>query len=223
MLGRFGVGVASLAMGAVLLTAGCGGRSVSVKPIGNGGSVSQPTVTATVTAAPNGAAVAGASTDASSGIVVSRSGSQVCVKGPRGGTACTSGHGTVVVDGVTVRDGVVVSGNTAAVSTVPPTPTKGTVRLSGVVSWSGTATGTCDGHGTGVRMITADLPGIGKLSVRNVGDGVTQVDLVAKGSPYGLNHVGGNGPVSTTDSRTVITDARLGRGNQVVLNGDFDC
>lgn len=227
MRGRIGLGAAALATGVVLMTAGCGGsKSVDFQPAGGSGSASsQPTVTVTQTAGADGAN--GVSTDPASGVVITRNGSTICVKGPHGGTACTSGHGTVVVDGVTVKDGVVVSGGANGangVSTVPPQPTKGTVRISGALTWSGTASGTCGGHGTEVRTVSAELPNLGSLEVRSVGGDVLQVRLVAKGSSYGLNHVGSNGPVSSTDSRLVITDARLGKGgNQVVLSGDFDC
>lgn len=220
MRGRVGVGMAALAAGAVLMTAGCGQDAVSFQPAGGSGA---PAATTTVTAS---APAAAATTDAANGVVVSRNGSLVCVKGPRGGTACTSGSGTVVVDGVTVSNGVIVGGggNGVVVSTVTPKPTSGQVRISGKVTWSGKATGTCEGAGTGTRTIRADLPSLGKLEVQNVGDGVLKVSLVANGSSFGLNYVGSGGPVQSTGSRTVITDARLGRsGNTVVLNGDFDC
>jgi len=221
MWGRLGVGTAALAMGAVLVTAGCSGeKAVTFQPADGPGTSGQPTATVTTTVA----APTGASTDAASGVSITRNGSTVCVRGPRGGVSCTSGHGVIVVDGVTVSDGVVVGGNGGVVSTVTPQPTKGTVRITGSVSWSGTGTGTCEGHGTTARTVVADLPGLGRLQVRNVGDGVAQVQLVASGTPYGLNYVGSGGPVSSTESRTVVRDARLGRtGNQVVLNADFDC
>jgi hypothetical protein len=220
--------MAVLGVSAVLATAGCGERTVAFQPAdGPGGS--SPPVTATVTttaSAPSNVAPTGVTTDPASGVVVSRNGSLVCVRGRNGGQACTSGNGTVVVDGVTVSNGVVVSGGGggAAVSTVTPQPTTGRVRLSGAVNWSGTATGTCEGHGTRVRTITANLPSLGRLAVRNVGDGVLKVSLDAKGQDYGLSYVGQGGPVRSTDSRTVIDDARLGRGTSaVVLNADFDC
>jgi hypothetical protein len=219
--------MAVLGMSAVLATAGCGQKTVSFQPADGPGGASPPvTATVTTTATPT-AASDGVTTDPASGVVVSRNGSLVCVRGRNGGQACTSGNGTVVVDGVTVSNGVVVSGGGAggvAVSTVTPKPTKGTVRISGAVSWSGTATGTCEGHGTGVRTIRADLPGVGRLAVNNVGDGVLKVALEAKGQSYGLNYVGEGGPVRSTSDRTVLDGARLGRnGNTVVLNADFDC
>jgi hypothetical protein len=220
MRGRIGVGAAALVAGVVLLTAGCGGsKAVEFQPASGSGADSRPTVTVTQSAAANGT-----STDAASGVTITRNGDTVCVRGPQGGTACTSGHGTVVVDGITVKDGVVVSGNGGAVKTVPPRPTKGTVRISGAATWSGSATGTCEGHATGARTVTADLPGAGKLEVRHVGDGVTQMRLVANGTSYGLNHVGDGGPVTSSGTGMVIKDARLGKGgSQVVVNGDFDC
>lgn len=220
MRGRIGVGAAALVAGVVLVTAGCGGsKTVEFQPAGGSGASSQPTVTVTQPAAANGT-----STDSASGVTITRNGDTVCVRGPQGGTACTSGHGTVVVDGITVKDGVVVSGNSGAVTMVPTRPTKGTVRISGAVTWSGSATGTCEGHATGARTVTADLPSLGKLEVRNVGDGVTQMRLVANGTSYGLNHVGDGSPVTVDSSRLVIKDARLGKGgSQVVISGDFDC
>jgi hypothetical protein len=220
MGGRFGVGMSVLATGAVLVAAGCGGeRPVTFQPIGGTGGSAQPSVST-----PSSTAVqARSSTDPASGVVITRSGSVVCVRGPRGGTACTSGQGTVVVDGITVSGGVVVRGNGEAVSGVPSRPTKGQVRLSGAVTWSGTATGTCAGHGLGVRVITASLPNVGRLEINNVGDGVLRVNLEANGTSYGLNHVGPGGPARSTDTRTIIDDARLGKGSQVTLDADFDC
>lgn len=226
MRGRVGVGMAALALSVAVMTAGCGGeKQVTFQPAdGPGGSAPPVTATVTATATPSGGATEGTSTDAASGVIVSRNGSLVCVTGPRGGHACTSGNGTIVVDGVTVSNGVVVSGGGAAVSTVTPQPTSGKVSLTGAVTWSGTATGTCEGHGTGVRRITADLPDVGKLVVHNVGDGVLKVQLEARGSSYGLSYVGRGGPANSTAGRTVLDGARLGRANgTVVLDADFDC
>lgn len=223
MRGRVGVGMAALGLGAVLMTAGCGQDEVTFQPAGGEGSA--PAATTTVTATATAGATA-ATTDAANGVVVSRNGSLVCVKGPRGGTACSSGGGTIVVDGITVKDGVVVGGNAGGVvvSTVTPKPTSGTVRITGKVTWSGTATGTCEGGGTRSRTIRATLPGVGNLVVQNVGDGVLKVSLAANGSSYGLNYVGNGGPVRSTDTRTILTDARLGRsGNTVLVSADFDC
>jgi len=214
--------VVALATGAVLLTAGCGGsKSVDFQNQGQSGSANgQPTVTVTQT----GPSPSGTSTDPAIGLVIQRTGNQVCVHGPQGGTACTSGHGTVVVDGVTVKDGVVVSGNSGAGKTVPPQPTKGTIKLSGALTWSGSATGTCEGHATSARTVTADLPSFGKLQIRNVGDSVTEMRLDAKGDSWSLNYVGDAGPVTSSDSAMTIKDAQLGKGSaRVLVSGDFDC
>jgi len=213
----------ALATGVVLLTAGCGGGS---KPVNfqNQGQQGQPNGQPTVTVTQTGPAPSGTSTDPANGVVIQRNGDTVCVRGPQGGTACTSGHGTVVVDGITVKDGVVVSGNNGAVKTVPPQPTKGTIKLTGALTWSGAATGTCEGHSTGARTVTADLTGYGKIQIRNVGDSVTEIRVDAKGDSWSLNYVGDGGPVTSSGSGMTIKEAQLGKGSaRVLVSGDFDC
>jgi hypothetical protein len=231
MRDRIGVGAAVPALGvviAVMTAAGCGQNAVTFQPADGPAGSEGPSVTATATApaqeAPSGTAQGGVTTDAATGVVITRQGSTVCVRGPRGGRACTSGRGVVVVDGVTVKDGVVVRGDGAAASVVKTRPTTGRVSLSGAVTWSGTARGVCEGHGRGVRRIAAELPGLGRLVVNSVGEGVLRVALVANGTRFGLSSVGRNGTLDVTGSRTVIDDARLGgSGRQVVLSADFDC
>jgi hypothetical protein len=207
------------------LLAGCGGKEVTFQPVDGPGAsetTSPPSSSPSVTG--QAAQSTGVSTDASTGVVISRNGTTICVRGRNGGQACTGLNGTIVVDGVTVSKGVVVSGDPGSVSTVTPRPTSGQIRISGAVNWSGRATGTCDGHGTGVRRVVAELPGLGRLAVQSVGDGVLKMSLDAKGDAYALSYVGSGGPVRATDGSLVIDSARMGRGGRTVtVSGSFDC
>lgn len=223
--GGYRIGVVLVA-GAVLLTAGCSGKEVTFQPVDGSASAESPSTQGSSPAATGQTAAdpTGVTTDASTGVVVSRNGNTICVRGRNGGQACTGLNGTIVVDGVTVSKGVVVSGDPGSVSTVTSRPTSGEVRISGAVSWSGRATGICDGHGTGVRRVVAELPGVGRLAVQSVGNGVLKMSLDVKGDAYALSYVGSGGPVRAAGDSLVIDNARLGRGGRTVtVSGSFDC
>jgi len=206
---------AAVAAVALVALTGCAERSLNVQPAGGSGSAASPSATVSA-AVPS----AGVTTDPS-GLVITRNGSTVCVKSRNGGQACSSGTGTIVVDGITVSNGVVVGGS----ANPTPVPTKGTVKLSGALTFDGAVTGTCDGKGTQARTVKVDLPGKGPMVVTAVGGGVLKISLETGGDTYSLEFVGqSKSPVTLSAGRTVLKAAQLGQGvHAVMVDADFDC
>ncbi|HEX2808256.1 MAG TPA: hypothetical protein VHN80_19000 [Kineosporiaceae bacterium] len=219
---------------AVFGVSGCG-SALNLRPAGASASTdggSSPAGTA------GSSAVSAASPSAADPVVVTTSGSMVCVKHKNGGgQACVSSHGTAVVDGVVIVDGkvvatasgsgssgVVVNGGSVVVggSDAVTVPTSGKVTLSGAIRWSGTATGTCTRTGS-VREATVDVHS-GRLTVHAVGEGVLTLGLEGGSGEYGASYVGDSGVVTMDDGHLSVHQARLGgSAGTVVLDAALNC
>ena len=211
------------------------GSALNLRPAGatasdSGGS---PATTA------GSSAVSTASPSAGDPVVVTTSGSMVCVKHKSGGgQACVSSHGTAVVDGIVIvdgkvvasasgsgSDGVVVNGGSVVVgggNDAVTVPTSGQVTLSGAIRWSGTAKGTCTRTGS-VREATVDVQS-GRLTVHAVGEGVLTLGLEGSSGEYGASYVGDSGVVTMDDGHLSVHQARLGgSAGTVVLDAALNC